>query len=192
VCGGISTNLIKKRMGVSGTLVSSLFWNLLCLPAFIGWGYTLYPDGNVWLPIFFTSLVGFLRNATTPPMLMFCIEEIPGQSSAVNAGLLGVQFVFGSLILFIFPPIVANQGIGWGPLMLLLSIVEFLCFIPIAWMTWTTYKKYPPGTPRYESLQEEEDPLMPNGSFTTNESRVDREYRESSIGYISDSSEFLR
>lgn len=36
VCGGLSTNILKKKLGVSATLVSSLFWNLLCLPAFIG------------------------------------------------------------------------------------------------------------------------------------------------------------
>jgi hypothetical protein len=91
VSGGITTNILKKRIGVSGTLVSSVVWNFLCLPAFIGWGYTL--QYNIWLAIFFTALIGFLRNATTPPMLMFCLEEVPGQSSAVNAGLLAVQFV---------------------------------------------------------------------------------------------------
>ena len=94
VSGGISTNILKKRLGVSGTLVSSLFWNVLCIPAFIGWGYTLKEGGNIWWPIFFTSAIGFLRNATTPPMLMFCLAEVPGQSSAVNGGLLAVQFIF--------------------------------------------------------------------------------------------------
>ena len=58
-------------------------------------------------------------------------------------------------------------------------------------MTYTTLIKYPPG--QIYGHQEDEDPLIPQGQFSTNRlSGMDREYRESSIGYISDSSEFLR
>src|SRR3990167_4254910 len=35
VAGGITTKLISKRVGACGTLLSSLIWNALCLPAFI-------------------------------------------------------------------------------------------------------------------------------------------------------------
>lgn len=189
-CGGFSTFLIRKKLGLTGTLVSSLFWNILCLPAFVGWGYTL--EYEIWLPIFFSGLIGFLRNATTPPILMFCMQEVPGQSSAMNAGLLAVQFVFGSIVLAIFPSLIANGVASWGQLMLGLSILEAICFIPLIYMTYTTYKMYPPGS-LLPSEKQESEKLLAATTFSTNTlSGSQREFRESSIGYISDSTEFLR
>jgi len=49
-CGGFSTFLIRKKLGLTGTLVSSLFWNILCLPAFVG-QYYIYINMNYLIDI---------------------------------------------------------------------------------------------------------------------------------------------
>ena len=68
-------------------------------------------------------------------------------------------------------------------------LIQFLFFIPIVYMAFTSFKQFPPN----RHYVEDEDPLIPPGTFSTNlPSGLTREYRESSIGYISDSSEFLR
>ena len=55
-------------------------------------------------------------------------------------------------------------------------------------MTFTTYKKFPPGRTGPESEK-----LIASSTFSTNTlSGSQREFRESSIGYISDGAEFLR
>lgn len=60
-------------------------------------------------------------------------------------------------------------------------------------MTYTTFKNSSSG-PKLE--EDEYDPLVPPNTFSTNSmsglSGSQREFRDSSIGYISDSSEFLR
>ena len=111
------------------------------------WGFTI--GINILLPMFFVIVIGVLRTATTPPLLTYCIEENPNQSSAVNAGLLAVQFVFvrlfyfichgfyheidviiqGSIALTLFPSLAAlvdNPNLGWGTLMCILSFFEVI------------------------------------------------------------------
>lgn len=194
VAGGITTKLISKKVGACGTLLSSLIWNALCLPAFILWGFTI--GINILLPMFFVVVIGVLRTATTPPLLTYCIEENPNQSSAVNAGLLAVQFVFGSIALTLFPPLAAlvdKPGFGWGTLMCILSFFEFLCFIPIGYFALKLYRECPPLSPEEEKLLTSETIPEANAD-TTSISNMKRRLsqRESSLtGYMSDGAEFM-
>jgi len=185
ILGGKTTNMIKARYGSAGTLISSLIWNFICLPAFIGWGFTLGTT-PVWVPVIFTTLVGGVRTATTPPILMYCIEQNPKSSSAVNGGLLAVQFIFGAIILTVFPPLAKEGIVSWGYLMVALSILELICFIPIIYVTYKTYKENPPI--------KDEDSLLLNDDGTPNTNSVSNFHRqrEQSLGYVSDGSEFIR
>jgi len=196
VAGGITTKLISKRVGACGTLLSSLIWNALCLPAFILWGFTI--GINILLPMFFVIVIGVLRTATTPPLLTYCIEENPNQSSAVNAGLLAVQFVFGSICLTLFPSLAAlvdSPGLGWGTLMCILSFFEALCFIPIGYFALKLYRECPPLSPEEEKLLTSE--TIPEASTPTTTSSISNmkrrlSQRESSLtGYMSDGAEFM-